>query len=81
MVLDAVVLANALRPKVRFAAIMGSYGWAGKMAEAVKAAMPNLKVELLPAVIAKGLPKAADLEAVDRLADEIVAKHRELGLL
>jgi len=81
MVLDAVVLANALRPKVRFASIVGSYGWAGKMADVLKAAMPNLKVELLPAVICKGLPKPSDLEAIDKLADAVAAKHRELGLL
>ena len=80
MVFNAVVLANALRPKVRFAAIIGSYGWAGKMADMVKAAMPNLKVELLPSVIAKGLPKPADLEAIDALAAAIAAKHQELGL-
>ncbi len=80
-VLGAVVLANALRPKVRFASIVGSYGWAGKMVDAVKAAMPNLKVEHLPAVIAKGLPKAADLEAIDKLAEAIAGKHREIGLL
>ena len=80
MVLNAVVLANALRPKVRFASIVGSYGWAGKMADTLKAAMPNLKVELLPAVICKGLPKPSDLEAIDRLADAIAAKHREAGL-
>jgi len=80
MVFNAVVLANALRPKVRFAAIVGSYGWAGKMADTLKAAMPNLKVELLPAVICKGLPKPSDLEAIDKLADAIAAKHREAGL-
>jgi flavorubredoxin len=80
MVFNAVILANALRPKVRFASIIGSYGWGGKMAEIVKGAMPNLKVELLPSVIAKGLPKAADLAAIDRLADEIAAKHKEAGL-
>jgi flavorubredoxin len=80
MVLNAVVLANALRPKVRFASIVGSYGWGSRMVDAVKAAMPNLKVEILPPVICKGLPKRADLEAVDRLAETIAAKHRELGL-
>lgn len=80
MVFNAVVLANALRPKVRFASIIGSYGWAGKMPEIVKAAMPNLKVEMLPSVIAKGLPKPADLEAVDALAAAIAAKHKALGL-
>jgi flavorubredoxin len=81
MVFDAVILANALRPKARFASIIGSYGWAGRMAETVKAAMPNLKVELLPSVICKGLPRPADLEAIDQLADAIAAKHKELGLL
>ena len=81
MVFSAVVLANALRPKVRFAAIVGSYGWAGKMADMVKGAMPNLKVELLPSVIAKGLPKQADFEALDALAAAIAAKHKELGLI
>jgi flavorubredoxin len=80
MVFNAVVLANALRPKARFASIIGSYGWAGKMPETVKAAMPNLKVEMLPSVIAKGLPKPADLEAVDALAAAIEAKHKALGL-
>jgi len=80
MVFNAVVLANALRPKARFASIIGSYGWAGKMPETVKAAMPNLKVEMLPSVIAKGLPKPADLEAIDALAAAIEAKHKALGL-
>lgn len=81
MVLDAVVLANALRPKVRYASIVGSYGWAGKMADVIKGAMPNLKVEMLPPVICKGLPRPSDLEAIDKLADAVAAKHRELGLL
>jgi len=80
MAYNAVVLANALRPKVRFASIIGSYGWGGKMVDMVKAAMPNLKVELLPTVIAKGLPKTADFEALDALAGTIAAKHMELGL-
>jgi len=77
---NAAVLANALRPKVRFASIIGSYGWAGRMVEIVKGAIPNLKVELLPPVIAKGLPKPADLAALDALAETIAAKHKELGL-
>jgi flavorubredoxin len=79
-VFNAVVLANALRPKARFAAIIGSYGWAGRMAETVKGAMPNLRVELLPSVIVKGWPKPSDLQDIDALADVIAAKHKELGI-
>ncbi len=78
--LYAVVLANALRPKARFASIIGSYGWAGKMPEMIKASMPNLKVEFLDQVVCKGKPKEEDLQAIDRLADSVARKHRELGL-
>jgi flavorubredoxin len=80
-VFNGVVLANALRPKARFAAIIGSYGWAGKMVDTIKGAMPNLRVELLPSVIAKGLPKPSDLQDIDALAGVIAAKHKELGLI
>jgi flavorubredoxin len=79
-VLDAVVLANALRPKARFASIVGSFGWGSRMVDAVKGAIPNLKVEIIPPVICKGMPKAADLEAIDRLVEAIAAKHRGIGL-
>jgi flavorubredoxin len=76
----AAVLANALRPKVKFAAIIGSYGWGGKTVEILTGLISNLKVELLPAVIVKGQPKDADYEALDALADTIAQKHKEAGL-
>ncbi len=79
--LNAVVLANALRPKARFASVVGSYGWAGKMAESVKGAMSNLKVEFLDPVICRGLPRPADFEALDKLAEAVAGKHKEMGLL
>lgn len=78
--LYAVVLANALRPKARFASIIGSFGWAGKMPEMIKASMPNLKVAFLDQVVCKGRPKEEDLQAIDRLADSVARKHKELGL-
>ena len=77
----AVLLANALRPKTRFASIIGSYGWGGKMVEQLTAMMPNIKAEILEPVLAKGEPKLADYAALDRLADEILAKHKEAGIV
>jgi flavorubredoxin len=74
-------LANALRPKVKFASIIGSYGWAGKTVEQVASAIPNLKVEVLEPVMCRGFPRKKDFEALDRLADAIAAKHRALGIL
>jgi hypothetical protein len=43
--------------------------------------IPNLKVEIIPPVIIKGYPKDADYEALDKLADSIVEKHKAAGLI
>lgn len=75
-VVYATYLANALRPKLRFASVFGSYGWGGKTVEYLTAMLPNLKVEIIEPVLAKGYPKEKDLKAIDRLADEILKKHR-----
>lgn len=76
----AAFLANALRPKTRFASIIGSYGWGGKTVEQLAAMLPNLKVEIIEPVLAKGFPKDAEFAALDALADKILAKHKEIGI-
>jgi flavorubredoxin len=78
LALYAAILANALRPKTRYASIIGSFGWGGKMLEQITVALPNLKLQFFDPVVAKGRPKEADFQALDRLADEIAAKHKEL---
>jgi flavorubredoxin len=77
----AAFLINALRPKVRFASIVGSYGWGSKAVEQLKGLMTNLKGEVLEPVMTKGDPKEADWAALDRLADQILAKHKEAGIV
>jgi flavorubredoxin len=79
-VASAAILANALRPKTKFASIIGSYGWGGKMVEQLKGLLANLKAEILSPVIAKGCPKDDDFTALEKLADEILARHRGLGI-
>lgn len=76
----AAVLANALRPKARYASIIGSFGWGGRMLEQITEALPNLKLQFLDPVVAKGRPKEADLASLDRLADEVREMHLHLGL-
>jgi len=78
-VAHAAFLANALRPRLRFAAIIGSYGWGGKTVEQLTAMIPNLKVEVLGTVLCKGLPQTVDFEALDALAESIDLKHKEAG--
>ena len=77
-VLYAVALANLIRPKAKYASIIGSYGWGTKVVEQVAAALPNLKVEILPPVLGKGIPKMAEKEALSQLAGQIAERHREL---
>ena len=77
----AVNLANALRPKLKFASIIGSYGWANKTVEQIASAIPNLKVEVLEPLMCKGYPRGKDFAALDRLADAISSKHRDCGIL
>lgn len=78
----AVTLVNALRPKVRFASIIGSYGWGGKTVEVIKQNMSNLKVELLDPVLIKGHPREEDFKSLEKLADEVAMRHKNLnGLL
>jgi flavorubredoxin len=79
-VIYAAFLANALRPKLRFASIIGSYGWGGKAVEQLAGMIPNLKVEILEPVLTKGLPGEADFAALDNLADTIAQKHKEHNL-
>ena len=77
----ATYLANALRPKTRFVSVIGSYGWGGKMLEQIIGIAGNLKVEILSTVIIKGYPKKEDFKALEKLADEILAKHKELKII
>jgi flavorubredoxin len=77
----AAYLANALKPKTRFASVIGSYGWGSKMLEMITETIHNLKVELLEPVIIKGYPKQADFEKLDILADRILVKHKEIGIV
>lgn len=71
----AALLANALKPKARYLSVIGSLGWGGKAVEQLTAAVSSLQLELLPTVLCKGMPKAADLDAIDRLAQIIAENH------
>lgn len=77
-VVHAIYLVNILRPKLRFASVIGSYGWGGRMLEQIKGMMTNLKVEFIEPLIVKGYPREEDFKSLDKLADEILKKHKEV---
>ncbi len=76
----ATYLVNAVRPKTRFVSIIGSYGWGGNTVEVLKGLISNIKVELVEPVYIKGYPKENDFKSLDKLAEEINKKHKEIGL-
>jgi len=67
----AAILANALRPKVRFISVIGSFGWGGRLVETLQSLIPALKAEVIPPVLVKGLPRAKDFAALDELAEAL----------
>ena len=75
----AALLANLLRPKTRFVSVIGSFGWGGKAVEQVAGAMPQVKYDLLEPVLSKGAPGPEARAALERLADDIAARHAEIG--
>ena len=80
-VVYAAYLANLLRPKTRYATVIGSYGWGGKTVDTLTGMLDRLKVEVLEPVYIKGYPREGDFAALDRLADDIQKKHQETGII
>lgn len=78
MAVYAAYLVNALRPKLKFASAIISYGWGSKTLEGIKGMLGNLKVEFLEPVVVRGYPKEEDFKSLERLAGEIAEKHRGL---
>lgn len=77
----AASIVNALRPNIKFSAIIGSYGWGGKMVETLNLLLSNLKTECVGQILVKGQPKEEDFKKLEELADNIYKKHKELNIL
>ena len=77
---SALHLIGALRPKVRYQALLASYGWGTNVVEVVTSLTGALKAETIGTFLVKGAPRAEDLERVDEIAEAIAARHREAGL-
>ena len=75
----AAVLMNALKPKAKRLALMGSYGWGSQVEKTMKSLLSGLKAEWLDSVIIKGLPVEDGLEPIDQLADRLVTEVNRLA--
>ena len=75
----AAYLVNALKPKVKFVSIIGSYGWGEKTVDMLADIVSTLKAEIIEPVIIKEHPKDSDFELLDELAEKISTRHLEIG--
>ncbi|RKX72399.1 FprA family A-type flavoprotein [candidate division TA06 bacterium] len=77
----AAFLTNALRPKIKYLSIIGSYGWGGKMIEQLVATVPNIKAEIIEPILVKGHPDENTYNALDNMANIIYQKHKDMNLV
>lgn len=80
-IVSAAYLTNALKPKVKFAAVIGSYGWGGNVvSNRVAEMLTGLKNQLtvFEPVLTKGQPSDEDFVAIDRLVGEIVTANQPM---
>jgi flavorubredoxin len=78
-IVGAAYLMNAVKPKTKFAAVIGSFGWGANLPDRIAALLPNMKSQLhyFEPVMVKGLPQKADYEKLDRLAEEIYQANNQ----
>lgn len=73
-----IYLLNALKPKIKFFSIVGSYGWGGNLTKILENLMSIIRPEKLDYVVIKGRPKGDDFEKLDALANQIIEKHKTI---
>jgi flavorubredoxin len=78
-IVSAAFLMNALRPKTKVVSVVGSFGWGGDIvSKRITELLSGLKTQLqfIDPVLIKGLPKAKDFKALDRLVKGIYTANQ-----
>ncbi|MCM8777071.1 MAG: FprA family A-type flavoprotein [Candidatus Omnitrophica bacterium] len=77
LVVYAAYLFKVLRPKTKFASVIGSFGWGSNMLKIITDILPQ-DIEIIEPVMVNGYPRKDDIDALKTLADNILKKHKEL---
>ena len=81
MAVNVAYLAAFLRPKAKFGALIGSYGWGGNLFGKIGELLAPLKLDLIEPLQVKGKPKEEDFKKLDEIAQAIYEKHKSLNLV
>ncbi|MDD3257751.1 MAG: FprA family A-type flavoprotein, partial [Methanocorpusculum sp.] len=71
-------LVRALRPKVKYLGVIGSYGWGTNAVNYLAEMLAPLGAEMLEPVYIKGLPDEQTIANLHKLADSIEERHKTL---
>ena len=74
-------LAAVLRPKAKFASLVGSYGWGGNLFGLIADLLKPLKLDLVEPLQVKGKPTEEDFKKLDDMAEQIYEKHKSVGIV
>ena len=73
--INVAYLASILRPKTKYAALIGSYGWGGNLFGMISDILKPLKLEFVAEpLLVKGKPKNCDFEKLDEIAKNLSEK-------
>lgn len=81
MAVNVAYLAAVLRPKAKFATLLGSYGWGGKLFDVIADLLAPLKLDLVEPLQIKGKPTEDDFKKLDVMVESIYEKHKSIGLV
>lgn len=68
-------LANLVKPKTRYASVIGSFGWGGKAVDTLVSMVPHIKAEVIDPVYINGAPDEKTRVDLEKLAEMIAEKH------
>ena len=81
MAVNVAYLAAVLRPKAKFASLVGSYGWGGNLFGLIADLLKPLKLDLVEPLQVKGKPTEEDFKKLDAMAEQIYEKHKSVGIM
>ena len=81
MAVNVAYLAAVLRPKAKFASLVGSYGWGGNLFGLIADLLKPLKLDLVEPLQVKGKPTEEDFKKLDDMAEQIYEKHKSVGIV
>ena len=71
----AAILLNAVRPKIKYLGLYGSFAWGGKAIEQLAGFVTTIKPEIFPPLMVKGFPFPEDEAKISEWAQEVAKKN------